>query len=278
MAADRSNDNSTGQASRTVAQRLRRAWSEIADLLFPPRCEICGRDSRKALCEDCQRDISFVEPPYCQRCNTPFPPEQVDRKLCPDCRLSQSPLLSVRSVGLHCGPLRTAVVKLKFDGAVRLAGELAELIYARALQELDRDEGMPVEEIEALVPAVLHPRRRRWRGFDQAILITQRLAELWGIPMLLAVDRVRHTEPQVRLAPDQRRRNMVGAFKPRSDAEVKGLTVAIVDDVWTTGATLEACAAALSQAGAAQIYGLTVTRSVPAWHPAARDKYARDGA
>jgi ComF family protein len=169
------------------------------------------------------------------------------------------------------------VLRLKFHGARRLARVLAQLLYERVLAAADAPGDLPVGQIQALVPAVLHPRRRRWRGFDQAVLLTARLAELWDLPMLLAIERVRFTTPQVNLEPEQRRRQMTGAFRPRPGVEVEGLVVAVVDDVWTTGATLEACASALRQAGAQRVYGLTVTRAVPPWHPAAADRYAVQG-
>ena len=137
---------------------------------------------------------------------------------------------------------------------------------------------MAVGEVQALVPAVLHPRRRRWRGFDQAIMITRELAALWGVPVVAAVRRTKFTQPQIDLEPEQRRRNLAGAFRPDPRVDLSGQVVAVVDDVWTTGATLEACARAVKRAGAQRVYGLTVTRAVPSWHPAAIERIAMTGA
>jgi predicted amidophosphoribosyltransferase len=137
---------------------------------------------------------------------------------------------------------------------------------------------LAVADIQVLVPVVLHPWRRRWRGFDQAVLITRALAQLWGVPMILAVRRVRFTRPQIDLEPDQRRRNLARAFTAAPNVRLDNKTVAIVDDVWTTGATMDACARAVRTAGAGRVYGLTVTRSVPSWHPAAAERHTVTGA
>lgn len=247
-------------------------WSEIVDLIFPPRCEVCGTDCRNAMCSECLSGIVAIVQPYCRRCNVPLPETARGAVFCGDCRVQQPKLTAVRSVGLHTGKLREAVLKLKFGGARRLAPVLASLLYDRVLREADEDGGLPVHEIQALVPAVLHPKRRRWRGFDQAQLIAERLGELWGLPVFPAIERVRFTTPQVDLELHQRRDNMRGAFRPRPEVNVEGMVLAVVDDVFTTGATLEACAEALRRAGARTIYGLTVTRAVPPWHPAAADQ------
>ncbi|MBC7286719.1 MAG: ComF family protein [Armatimonadetes bacterium] len=259
-------------------REIARLWSEIVDLLYPPRCAICGTDSRLAFCQECLSNIYPIEEPFCRRCNVPFPESVPGPALCSECKRSRTRLIAVRSAGLHAGTLRTAVLKFKFHGERRLAHSLAELMYQTVLAEADRQDGMPVDRIQALVPAVLHPRRRRWRGFDQSVALARALSGLWGIPVLLALRRQRETVPQVGLEPAQRRRNLEGAFVLNPGMRVEGLTVAVIDDVFTTGATLEACASALARAGAVAVYGFTVTRTPPPWHEAAADKSAAAGA
>jgi ComF family protein len=262
-----------------VKTRLKpKLWSQLVDLVYPPRCEVCGADGPDAFCGECLKRVTTIEHPYCRRCNVPFPGGQEERWLCGDCQHAQSPLVAARSVGLHTGPLREAVSRLKFHGARRLAPVLAELIYDRVLREADEPDGLSVGDIAALVPAVLHSRRRRWRGFDQSLELAKALGEMWRIPVLDALERVHDTKPQVGLSADERQKNMAGAFRVRVGAEVAGLVVAVVDDVWTTGSTLGACARALQRGRASRVYGLTVTRTPPPWHEAAAEKYAIDGA
>ncbi len=260
-----------GQRRLSIVGRLRRAWSEVVDLLYPPRCEVCGVDSRQALCEECIAAIKRISEPFCRRCHVPFAEWEGDLVLCRDCRRSRSALLAARAAGLHTGTLRAAVLALKFNGALRLVEPLARLLLEVVFAEAEREDGIPVEQVDAIVPAVLHPKRRRWRGFDQALLISRALSAMWGVPVADVLVRQRFTVPQVTLRPSDRKLNLRGAFAVKTGADVEGLTVVVVDDVFTTGATLEACASALKRAGAARVYGLTVTRTAPPWHQASQD-------
>jgi len=183
----------------------------------------------------------------------------------------------VRSVGLHIGTLRKAVLSLKFNGALRLVEPLARLLMETVFTEADRADGIPVGEVDGIVPAVLHPKRRRWRGFDQAVELARALSQMWGVPVIDALIRQRATVPQVWLNPQDRKLNIRGAFVARPGVDVNGLTLVVLDDVMTTGATLEACAHALAAAGAARVYGLTITRTAPTWHEAYKDLEAAAG-
>lgn len=263
--------------ARPLGARLLRAWSEILDLLYPPRCEVCGADAREPFCADCRAQIEYITEPFCLRCNVPLAPWEADAVLCPECKRSRSPLLAVRSVGLHVGTLRSAVLAFKFGGAARLASTLAEMLLEVVFAEAERSGGIPVSRVDAIVPAVLHHARRRWRGFDQSVLLSRSLSRLWQVPMVKALVRRRHTVPQTALTPDERKRNLRGAFAVPGNVDVRGKVLVVVDDVMTTGATLEACARALTLAGAKEIYGLTVTRTAPSWHRAAQDTRAAAG-
>jgi ComF family protein len=154
-------------------------------------------------------------------------------------------------VGVYTGPLREAVLYLKYHDRRGLADDLGALLAAR-LEEV-RDEWQP----EALVPVPIHPGRRRERGYNQAELLAVTLGERCGLPVRDALERVKDTLPQVGLPRGRRAENVQGAFKPRAGA-APGRRAVLIDDVHTTGTTLEAAAGALLAAGAHQVYALTL--------------------
>jgi ComF family protein len=249
--------------------RLSQVIREALGILLPPRCAGCGIICREPFCPTCLPQVEALEGPYCPRCGHPHPPAAGGWLLCPDCKPHPRPALDgARSVFFHHGPARRAVVGYKFEGYHELAGPLAGYLARRFLNERARPHHLPLEEVAAVVPVVLHPARRAWRGFDQAGLLSAELARavdkpLW--PDVLA--RVRNTPPQLRLSPAQREDNIRGAFEARKPWKLKGASVLIVDDVYTTGATLREAARALKRGGAAAVYALTLTRATPSWHP-----------
>lgn len=154
-----------------------------------------------------------------------------------------------RAVGPHAGTLRAIVHALKYDGRRSVARPLAALMH-QAGADL-------VSGCDVVVPVPLHRARRRFRGFNQA----EDLARHLGPPVLGALRRVRHTETQTALPAPDRHANVAGAFiATRRAARLRGATVLLVDDVRTTGATLEACATALRNAGVGAVFALTAAR------------------
>jgi ComF family protein len=202
------------------------------DLIFPPRCAACGRVDT-IWCDTCQQDIDQL----------PFPPVSS--------LSAEFALRAITSTGLHSGKLRLAVHSLKFDAMPDLAQPLGDRLYRRL-------EALPWT-IDMLVPVPLHPQRLHERGYNQAQLLCETLAMQSGLPMITAaLTRQLATRPQVGLNAEQRHDNMRDAFAAVGEL-VAGRTVLLIDDVFTTGATLDSCAQALLHAGASAVYGLTVT-------------------
>jgi ComF family protein len=247
--------------------RAAKVLDELGALLFPPACQVCRRLAQPLICEPCAAAFEVIQPPLCLRCGRPFDPRGHAGERCGGCRKDGRPLTSARSFGLHVGTLREAVHALKFRGRVRVAPALAERLAGLV--------GGPVPTAlpfarppDGLVPVPLHPTRRAERGFDQAELLSRKLAELTGIPLrtgLLA--RTRHTQPQVGMSPAQREANVRGAFALRHPLPPGGVCVLLIDDVYTTGATLEECARVLRRGGVQEVHALTVSRAAPEWHP-----------
>ena len=247
---------------------VKRIGQELLELIFPPVCVLCERPGRAAICASCRERFEFIEPPYCQRCGKPLPKSAAKDMVCGQCRHQAPSFDTARAVGLHTATLREAVLRFKFSRRQRLAEPLAELLAERILAERSGRDGLPWGGLTGVVPVVLHPRRRGWRGFDQAMLLARQVSALIEVPCLEQVlVREKDTQPQIGLSPVQRRQNVRGAFAVADPEFVAGEVLLLIDDVYTTGSTLNASARALRRAGAQEVYALTITRAVPAWHP-----------
>ena len=237
-------------SSHARPTRVDRWFSALLDLLYPPHCVACERLG-SWLCAQCIETIPLLKPPICQRCGRPT----AQAGLCDVCRSNPSRLSGIRSVSAHAPPLLEAVHALKYEGLRALADPLGEVLAGHW-----RRAPLPVDVI---VPVPLHERRQRQRGYNQSLLLARALAQRVGIALQeRSLTRERNTRSQVGLSPDERWSNVWGAFRCRGD-DLRGSRVLLFDDVMTTGATLEACASPLLEAGAKEVWGLTLTRATP---------------
>jgi ComF family protein len=235
-----------------MSARLQRRWVQRwlqagLDFLFPPRCVGCGGPGTD-WCEACQSGLRRLTGDLCPLCGAP----RLGRKACPACRVSAPPLIT-RSYAHYEGALTRAILHLKYRPNPRLSARMATWLAEVCRRESWRPE--------LVVPVPLSARRLRRRGYNQMDLVAGALAELLDVPLGAgALSRVRETRSQVGLDPAGRRRNVEGAFEACRD-DVQGRAVLVVDDLFTTGATLAACAAALREAGSGDVYGLTIGRA-----------------
>ena len=226
--------------------RLAALW----ELLFPTRCLGCARRG-VLLCADCLQSVPWLGTAVCPRCARP----SSLGGLCRRCAAARGPgLASLRAACRYDGVARTAIHRLKYRGARFLAPFLARLLAEALVRR-------PIQT-DLVVPVPLYAARERERGFNQSALIAAELSRLAGLPAPgpALLTRLTYHRPQVGLSAAERRRNVRDAFACPDPAAVAGRRVALVDDVMTTGATLEACAAALRAAGASAIVGLVVAR------------------
>lgn len=232
-----------------MLHRLNDLGRQVVDLLFPPRCIVCQRTGDGWLCHKCVTAFPRVVPPLCSRCGIAL----ATGDLCERCRTLPLEIDVIRSVFYFDGLLRDVIHRFKYDGLHVLAGPLAmEMGHCWVEWAVPTDVIMPVP---------LHSSRLRERGYNQAALLAREFARQTGL--LLdehTLVRQRATQPQFELDFQQRKENVRGAFVARRDGIV-GKAILLIDDVCTTGATLEACATALYNAGAQSVCALTLARA-----------------
>ena len=210
---------------------------------------------KKVVCWDCRAGFQFIGKPYCQKCGDPVDGSVEDAFTCAWCCAHDVSFNLARSATRYRGGLRAALHAFKYERDMSLVADLGELLLAC----------VRVHYTDVLFDAVtyvpLHPSKERARSFNQARSLSTRLGRrLGGLPVRRTLARVRNTGSQTHLTARQRRQNVRGAFCVRDSEWVRGRTFLLVDDVMTTGATVEECSRVLMTAGAAGVYVATVAR------------------
>ena len=235
---------------------MRSYLDALLSVLLAPRCAACtrllDRPTEGPICARCWSSILPLTPPLCDLCGDPLPSWRLvslPLARCARCRRLRRPIDRARAIGAYDGALRSIVHALKYDGRRSLARPLAALMKMRGSDTL--------AGADFVVPVPLHPSRRRERGFNQA----EDLARHIGLPVIRALRRVRRTSSQAELPAAQRQGNVKDAFAVQCPAPaLERKIVVLIDDVSTTGATLDACAKALKDGGAREVRALTAAR------------------
>ncbi len=239
-------------SSTTGGTFPRQAIQHLLDLLYPPRCAGCQR-SGHVLCPSCLAQIPPL-PAGCQRCSGPL----TAGGICASCQSAPLKFSSLRAVSAYQEPLRSYIHALKYDGNIRLAQPLGSLL-AEAY-------GACGIRADALLPVPLHSDRYRQRGYNHAALLARACTSHINVPLIeQMLIRHRATLSQVGLQHWERQQNVQGAFScspAYAGGQLRGRTLLLIDDVSTTAATLEACAAPLFAAGATAVFGLVLARPV----------------
>lgn len=229
---------------------LQRLAQGLGDVVFPPACVHCrglvpDEGEFRHLCPRCVKEVDFVHPPHCTTCGHPFYGEVVGEQMCPHCTDLVPAYREGRTAVLSKGPGRTLVHELKYHRGLHVLADI-EAVFRRSAHvlELARDA--------VLVPVPLHPRKERERGYNQSALIADCLARAAGDGARVerVLRRTTDTVSQTHYDKKARRLNLKNAFALAPGTHLNpGLHYVLVDDVFTTGSTLNSCALALRRAG-----------------------------
>jgi competence protein ComFC len=219
----------------------------LADMFYPERCVGCERRSSDVLCRTCFEALPRVDRPVCERCGLPT---AFATFVCEECKYVDFGFESARAALKYEGVGKEIVHALKYRGYKRVVEKLAAPLMLQVL-----DDG----RFDAVVPVPLHRSRLRKRGFNQAELLARGVACKINATVSDTLEVVHSTRDQVELSAAQRRANVAGAYKARGSLRGR---ILLVDDVFTTGATMSACAGTLVQAGAREVHALSLCRTV----------------
>ena len=228
-------------------------WTwKIIDLVYPSQCAGCGENGIR-WCNDCQKKLVLVERNTCSKCGEPLKTE--GREICLRCATGVTYFQQLKSYAVYQDPLKSAIQQFKYKRNLGL-GE----IFAGDLMDILKKSNW---QIDLIVPVPLSKTRIRERGYNQALVLARPLGWKMEIPVqenLLV--RHRDTKPQVGLSLAEREQNLQDAFRTKDSGCIAGKNILIVDDVITSGSTMNACAKAFHEAGAGAVYGVSLARAI----------------
>ena len=239
--------------------------SELIDIIYPPRCHICNRflspDQRIPpsfhVCTCCLSGLIPITHPMCTICGLPFPTSAGSDHICENCLRKKPWYDFLRSPYIYSGPLMESIQRLKYNMETHLMSFLGHL-----LSSFDK-EWIPNRKDFVIIPVPLHKKRLKERGFNQSLLLGKVLASDLGNQLdYLSLIRERYTRAQTGLKREARKRNVKGAFSIIDPDNVKDKKILLVDDVFTTGYTLNECARILKKSGATNVICITLARTL----------------
>jgi len=237
-------------------------FARFIDIIYPPRCHICrnfisddkGRNTH--FCSHCLESVAMIRPPLCTICGIPFYSFSDENHLCERCLRKRPFFDQLRAPYLYQGGIMEAIHQMKYGGKAYLAESLGALLASFAGDWME-NYGRCL-----MIPVPLHPKRLRERGYNQSLLLARAMSPLLGMEIdLLSLRRVKYTRSQTGLNSEERKRNVRGAFALDRQKKFKGQSVILVDDVATTGHTMNECARVLKTAGCEKVLCLVLART-----------------
>ncbi len=235
--------------------------TKLAELIFfPSFCELCSSllesSQERVICRSCWEQMIPYSSSYCLCCGRFFE-GSAEPHLCQDCLEKRPPFTIHRSYGRYKGKLKDAILLYKYRRFQVLGGGFSRLIFRR----LGKEENI-WWKADVIIPVPLHPKRKKKRGFNQAQVIAAGLAGFKGIKLEEGVlVKIKNVLPQTFLETEEREKNVSGAFRVIDKVKIRGKTVILVDDVYTTGSTARECSLVLREAGAREVRALTLAQA-----------------
>jgi len=229
----------------------------LLDLIYPPRCIFCEDiipiEEERAICKNCKNIISFVKGKVCQKCGKLLE-DDMSKDVCIDCIKNTQYYDKGLALFVYEGLVRDMIYRFKYGGHKEYAKYLGEF-----LSEKIRKERLE-EKIDLIIPIPIHSNRRKKRGYNQCEELAKVISKKLNIPMNASVlIRKKETKPQSGLSFTQRKNNMKDAFELKNTFDIYHKNILLIDDIYTTGATINSCSKLLKKKNANEVYFLTLS-------------------
>jgi ComF family protein len=241
-------------------ERIMKFRSTLFQFFLPPQCPCCEKfleEGQQGVCPNCLSEIHWIVPPFCSICGIPFISKEIEDHPCGACMTHRKYFTIARALGTFEGSLQEAIYRWKYEGKTYLTPFLAEWMAEGLNRYWEPDSH------DLLIPVPLHPQRLRQRGFNQALLLVKELSRQTGIPYPKTIlQKKKSTIPQVNLSGVEREKEVRGTFHVIGREGLLGKSVLLVDDVYTTGATVNECSKVLLRGGAERVDVLTLAHAI----------------
>jgi ComF family protein len=232
-------------------------WEALLDLIYPPRCIFCTEiipfQEERGICKRCRNTLPFIEGKVCQKCGKPIQ-DSDHRTTCFDCIKNSHVYDRGWAVFAYEGMVKDAIYRFKYGGHKEYGKYLGKLMAEKIKYQISE------EGFDLIIPIPIHKRRKKERGYNQAEELAKSISSELGIPMdpfILA--RVKETSPQSGLSIVQRQNNIKKAFKIDDTINLHQMKILLIDDIYTTGTTINYCADLLKERGAKKVFFLSLS-------------------
>ncbi|MEN6330774.1 MAG: ComF family protein [Smithella sp.] len=240
---------------------LRELLNDVGDIIFPPQClacsEIINKSSKQVFCPSCLSKIRLITGSLCPICGLPFLDSPAESHICGDCMQSQPYYSRARAVAGFESIIMDVIHKFKYGRNISTGSALGSFMAGFSFPDFD------FSEYSLFIPVPLHIKRLRERGFNQSLLLAKEMGKKYKLPVNFSLlKRCNFTLTQTGLNRAEREKNIKGAFAVTDKNKIAGECVILIDDVYTTGSTINECARVLLKAGAQKAAAITLSRVI----------------